>query len=81
MTTDTTEKGLEAHIAHYLSNENGYLLRANTAYDNVACLDKELLFQFLEATQPKAVAKLKASHKDLPHNWKPEGSFFDLGKM
>ncbi|KXK40841.1 MAG: type I restriction endonuclease subunit R [Saprospiraceae bacterium] len=65
MTTDTTEKGLEAHIANFLSNENGYLLRANTAYDNVNCLDKELLFQFLEATQPKAVAKLKAFHKDL----------------
>jgi type I restriction enzyme R subunit len=63
--TDTTEKGLEAHIAHYLCNENGYLLRSNTAYANVACLDKELLFQFLEATQPKAVAKLKAYHKDL----------------
>jgi type I restriction enzyme R subunit len=63
--TDTTEKGLEAHIAHYLSNENGFLLRANTDYDNVACLDKELLFQFLEATQPKTVAKLKAFHKDL----------------
>lgn len=65
MTTDTTEKGLEAHIANFLSNENGYLLRANTAYDNVNCLDKELLFQFLEATQAKAVAKLKAFHKDL----------------
>lgn len=65
MSTDTTEKGLEAHIANYLANENGYLLRNNTAYDNVACLDKELLFQFLEATQPKAVAKLKAFHKDL----------------
>lgn len=65
MTTDTTEKGLEAHIANFLSNENGYLLRANTAYDNVNCLDAELLFQFLEATQPKAVAKLKAFHKDL----------------
>ncbi len=65
MSTNTTEKGLEAHIAHYLSNENGYLLRANTAYDNVVCLDRGLLFQFLEATQPKAVAKLKAFHKDL----------------
>jgi type I restriction enzyme R subunit len=63
--TDTTEKGLEAHITHYLSNENGYLPRANTDYDNVNCLDKELLFQFLEATQPKTVAKLKAFHKDL----------------
>lgn len=50
MTTDTTEKGLETHIAQYLVNENGYLLRENTAYNNVACLDSELLFQFLEAT-------------------------------
>lgn len=63
--TDTTEKGLEAHIAEYLVNENGFLLRDKTAYDNVACLDSELLFQFLEATQPKAVAKLKTYHKDL----------------
>jgi type I restriction enzyme R subunit len=65
MSTNTTEKGLEAHIANFLSNENGYLLRENTSYDNVACLDKELLFQFLEATQADAVAKLKAYHKDL----------------
>lgn len=63
--TDTTEKGLENHIAQYLVNENGYLLRENKAYDNVACFDSELLFEFLEATQPKAVAKLKTHHKDL----------------
>jgi type I restriction enzyme R subunit len=63
--TDTTEKGLETHIAQYLVNENGYVLRENIAYENVACLDSELLFQFLEATQPKAVAKLKTYHKDL----------------
>src|SRR5690606_30909921 len=63
--TDTTEKGLEAHISQFLVSENGYALRSNTLYDNVSCLDKELLFQFLETTQPKAVAKLKAYHKEL----------------
>jgi len=63
--TDTSEKGLEAHISNYLSTDNNYILRENKAYDNVACLDKELLFQFLETTQPKAVAKLKQYHKDL----------------
>lgn len=63
--TDTTEKGLENHIAEYLVNENGYVIRENTAYDNLACLDTELLFQFLEATQSKSVAKLKTYHKDL----------------
>jgi len=65
MSTNTTEKGLEAHITNYLVNENNYVLRENTVYDNIMCLDKELLFQFLEKTQPKAVAKLKAFHKEL----------------
>ncbi|MBS4061646.1 MAG: type I restriction endonuclease subunit R [Bacteroidetes bacterium] len=63
--TDTTEKGLEAHISQYLVEENNYLLRENKVYDNVSCIDSELLFQFLEATQPKAVAKIKTYHKDL----------------
>ena len=45
--TDTTEKGLEAHISQYLVEENNYLLRENKVYDNVSCIDSELLFQFL----------------------------------
>ncbi len=65
MQTDTSEKGLEYHITQCLVAENQYLLRENKAYDNVACLDTALLFEFLEATQPKAVAKLKTYHKDL----------------
>jgi type I restriction enzyme R subunit len=63
--TDTTEKGLEAHIAQYLVDENEYVQRENKSYDNVNCIDSELLFQFLEATQPKAIAKLKQYHKEL----------------
>lgn len=65
MSTDTTEKGLEAHIAQFLVEENKYLLRENKAYNKVFCIDSELLFRFLETTQPKAVAKLKTYHKDL----------------
>ena len=63
--TDTTEKGLEAHIAQYLVDENKYIQRENKCYDNVNCLDSEILFQFLEATQPKAIAKIKQYHKEL----------------
>lgn len=63
--TDTTEKGLEAHISQYLVEENKYLLRENKVYDNANCIDSELLFQFFEATQPKAVAKIKTYHKEL----------------
>ena len=65
MHTDTTEGGFEAHITTYLITENNYILRENTSYNNVACLDTALLFEFLEHTQPKAVAKLKNYHKDL----------------
>lgn len=63
--TNTTEKGLEAHITHYLVTENDYILRGTNDYNNVSCLDEALLFDFLEATQAKAVAKLKNYHKDL----------------
>lgn len=65
MSTDTTEKGLESHISQYLADVNNYFLRENKSYNNVSCIDSELLFQFLATTQPKAVAKLKAYHKDL----------------
>lgn len=65
MSTDTTEKGLEAHITQYLIEQNKYVLRENKVYDNVNCMDSDLLFEFLEKTQPKAVAKLKQYHKDL----------------
>ncbi len=64
-TTNTKEDGLEKHITDYLVNNNGYLLRTSKEYDNVNCVDSELLFQFLEDSQPKAVEKLKSYHKDL----------------
>ncbi|WP_026945770.1 type I restriction endonuclease subunit R [Algoriphagus marincola] len=63
--TDTTEKGLESHITNYLVEANRYIQRESTDYNNVSCLDEDLLFQFLETTQPKAVEKLKRYHKDL----------------
>lgn len=63
--TDTTEKGLESHITNYLVEANRYIQRESTDYNNVTSLDEDLLFQFLEATQPKAVEKLKRYHKDL----------------
>ncbi|MCO5950906.1 type I restriction endonuclease subunit R [Mucilaginibacter flavidus] len=65
MSTDTSEKGLEAHISQYLIDHNGFILRANTQYDATFCIDREMLFDFLAATQPKAVVKLKAYHKEL----------------
>jgi type I restriction enzyme R subunit len=64
-TTNTKENGFEKHIVDHLVNINGYVLRTSKDYDNVNCVDSELLFQFLDTTQPKAVAKLKRYHKEL----------------
>ena len=63
--TNTKENGFEKLIADYLVAKNGYVLRTSQDYDNVNCVDSDLLFQFLENTQPKAVEKLKHYHKGL----------------
>ncbi|MBW8326588.1 MAG: DEAD/DEAH box helicase family protein [Prolixibacteraceae bacterium] len=60
--TDTTEKGLEAHITQHLSLVNGFEERHFDQYNRTECVDEELLFKFLDDTQPKEVAKLKLSH-------------------
>lgn len=60
--TDTTEKGLEAHIAQHLCLVNAFEERHYDQYNRTDCVDEELLFNFLESTQPKEVAKLKLSH-------------------
>jgi len=65
MGTDTSEKGLESHITNFLVDENGFIQRGSQDYNNEFCLDEQLLFQFLEDTQPKAVEKLKRYHKEL----------------
>jgi len=63
--TNTKEDGLEKHIVDYLVENNNYVQRLNSNYDNVNCIDEELLFDFLEKTQTKALEKLKRYHKDL----------------
>jgi len=64
-TTNTKENGFEKHIVDYLVDSNKYVERENTDYDNINCVDEDLLFQFLEDTQSKALEKLKRYHKDL----------------
>lgn len=62
MKTDTTEKCLEAHITQHLCLVNAFEERHFSQYNRSDCFDEELLFKFLEDTQPKEVAKLKTSH-------------------
>ncbi|MCA0380707.1 MAG: DEAD/DEAH box helicase family protein [Bacteroidetes bacterium] len=62
MAVDTSEKGLEAHITQYLCLVNGFEERHFNHYNRTECVDEELLFKFLDDTQPQEVAKLKQSH-------------------
>lgn len=64
-TTNTKENGFEKHIVDYLVESNGYIERNNNHYNSDNCLDEDLLFEFLDETQPRAVEKLKRYHKDL----------------
>lgn len=62
MKTDTTEKGLEAHITQHLCLVNAFEERHFSNYNRVDCVDEELLFHFLQATQEKEVMKLQTIH-------------------
>ena len=55
-------KGLEAFITQNLTLLNGFEERHHEQYNRVECVDEELLFKFLEGTQPKEVAKLQTVH-------------------
>lgn len=62
MKTDTTEKGLEAHITQHLCLVNAFEERHFGNYNRVDCVDEDLLFSFLQATQEKEVLKLQTIH-------------------
>ena len=53
-TPDTSEKGLESIIEEHLIKNNGYRQSYSTNYDRDPCINKKLLFEFLEATQSSA---------------------------
>ena len=64
MNTILSEKEYQKFILNYLRDNNGYIIRKNVNYDRLTAMDKELLFQFLEATQPKEIASLRKIYND-----------------
>gem|GEM_PF-918817 len=58
MSTDTSEKGLEALIARSLVDDAGYVLGDPKDYDRDHAVDVPKLLAFLRATQPEAVTQL-----------------------
>lgn len=59
-----TEKQFQRYIIDYLTKNNGYIERTDDNFDPSFALDRELLFKFLNYTQPDEVAKLKKIYKD-----------------
>lgn len=62
MVSQTNEAALEMHIENALAKD-GYCIGNPADFDREFALDTKLFWQFLEATQPKELAKLK----DRPH--------------
>jgi len=58
---DTSEKSFELHIEQVLT-DSGYRKRNPEHYNTASCLDEEMLFEFIFATQPKEWEKLKQQH-------------------
>jgi len=64
MVSQTNEAALETHIENVLAKD-GYCIGNPADFDREFAIDGKLFWQFLEATQPKELAKLK----DRP-NWR-----------
>ena len=58
-----TEKQYQHFIMDYLKKNNGYIIRNDSDFDRYFAMDKELLFKFLNDTQPKAMDRLQKIYK------------------
>lgn len=65
MPTATKEINFEEEIESYLLNHHWYIKRYPWDYDKDFCIDKEMLFEFLDKSQHNAFTKLKEYHGDL----------------
>lgn len=59
-----TEKAYQAEILAALRDKNGYTIRNAKDFDRKFALDREMLFGFLNDTQPETMEKLRKIHKD-----------------
>lgn len=59
-----SEKEYQHFIMERLEQDNGYTIRKATSYDRFFAVDRELLFRFLNDTQPEEMAALRKIYKD-----------------
>ena len=58
-----TEKQYQKFILDYLKKNNGYVIRKDKDFDRLYAMDKEMLFKFLNETQPDEMAILSKIYK------------------
>lgn len=58
-----SEKEYQHYIMNELKNKNGYMIRDTKSFDRRFAMDKELLFQFLNETQPDEMEYLRKIYK------------------
>lgn len=58
-----SEKQYQHEIMDYLQSVNGYRIRTATAFDRYYAMDREMLFEFLDKSQPDVMAELQKIFK------------------
>ena len=58
-----SEKDYQHQIIDFLRDNNGYVERKAVNYDRRFAMDREMLFKFLEDTQPDTIEALKKIYK------------------
>lgn len=58
-----SEKQYQHEIMDYLQSKNGYRIRRATSFDRYFAVDREMLFEFLDASQPDVMAELRKIFK------------------
>lgn len=59
-----SEKEYQRYIIDRLVKDNGYIERKAEQFDRLHAIDPEVLFRFLDDTQPKTMTKLRKTYKD-----------------
>lgn len=58
-----SEKDYQAFLLERLEQDNGYVIRKASSFDRMFSVDREMLFQFLNATQPDTMTALRKVYK------------------
>ena len=64
MTNILSEKGYQKFLLERLEKDNGYVIRKASNFDRLFAVDREMLFKFLNDTQPDTMDYLRKIYKD-----------------